>query len=355
MSEAGAVIEDIPVEGPEARRARREAPERTMSEAPTISVETAVPSGPSPEDALKDAQKAIEERDQKLAEANRREAAARSDAAQARDDAARARQGGAVARTQSLKTEHERAKADKEAAKLAIKTARDAGDLDAEIKAQESFNSADFRMNSTKQQLDQLNAGGEMRMEEPETRSQGGGGQRVQISAPAQDWISRHPRFNTDPAYREKLLAADNQAKLDGIIADSPAYFRALDAAHDAFVRAEGGNNGGDGGHEMNNRNNGGSRRQESSEATPPSRQQGGHGGASRQVKTALGTVSVTRRQDGKIAIQIPPAIRADFEEGARITNMDLGSYAFEQVKIADEVAAGGTGGLIREEGSIWK
>ena len=44
---------------------------------------------------------------------------------------------------------------------------------------------------------------------------------------------------------------------------------------------------------------------------------------------------------------------RDDWEEAAKISNMKLGDYAYEQVKIAEEMAAGGTAGWTRGDGTV--
>lgn len=332
---------------PDTRRSRRESAERTMSEDSVVLEAGAT--GPTPEEALADAQAALANKDKETEEANARAAAAERTAAQARDQVARERAGRVAERQGAVESAVEAAKADKASAQAAIKAARDAGDLDAEMAANDKLASANFRLLGSQDELDRLKAiaeggGGQQQ------RGDGGGGDNT-VSPAAQAWINTHPKFKTDPTYRRAALAAHGQALLDGAIADSPAYFRYLD---EAVAKLEGGNRDqrdddmGD-----QNRDRGG--RRESSEGAPPSRGSGGHGGASKQVKTPLGTLTVSRRSDGKLAIQIPPANRAAFEEGAKICNMNLGDYAYEQVKISDEIAAGGTGGLITEEGSAYR
>lgn len=48
-------------------------------------------------------------------------------------------------------------------------------------------------------------------------------------SPAAQQWIGDHPKFNTDPIYRNIALGAHEMAKDKGIQIDSPAYFKFLE------------------------------------------------------------------------------------------------------------------------------
>lgn len=352
MSGTGEIAVVDGIEGPEGRRSRRESPARSMTEIAdaNIVLEAGGDTGPTPEEALADAEKALRAKDDELAAATTRANTAEHTAAQARDAAARERTARQTDRQAAVKSQNEAAQADKATAQQMKRAAREAGDLDAELKADDMLASANYRLDKTKDELDQLAGGGEMRMEDARPGT-GGGQQQHQGMAPESvAWIEAHPRFKTDKGYKQAALTADSQCVIDGIIRNSPAYFRELNKAVADYEGADGNN----GGEHVNNRNNGG-RRPASSEGAPPSRGNGGHGGAPRMVKTPLGTLTVSRRNDGKLAIQIPPGSRQDFEEGAKVTGMSLGEYAHEQVKIADEVAAGGNGGLITEEGSIYR
>ena len=50
-----------------------------------------------------------------------------------------------------------------------------------------------------------------------------------QISSAAASWISAHPQFNTDQAYRAAAIGADAIAKRRGIRVDSPEYFEFIE------------------------------------------------------------------------------------------------------------------------------
>ena len=68
-----------------------------------------------------------------------------------------------------------------------------------------------------------------------------------------------------------------------------------------------------------------------------------------------MGDVNVTRTSDGKLLINIPTNLRADWEEGAKVTKMTLREYAHEQVLAGEEIAHGGTGGLTTSEGRAYR
>ena len=98
---------------------------------------------------------------------------------------------------------------------------------------------------------------------------------------------------------------------------------------------------------------NGGARPSGHTSSAAPSNR-GGSGGGSRSgsVQTPGGTVSVVDLPNGRMRIDIPPHLRADWEEAASISNMKLTEYAYEQVKIGREIAAGGDGGWTKGDGA---
>lgn len=50
-----------------------------------------------------------------------------------------------------------------------------------------------------------------------------------QLSAPSADWVRRHPEYARDQRQFQRMLAAHNLAVGDGIVADTPAYFAAIE------------------------------------------------------------------------------------------------------------------------------
>jgi len=144
------------------------------------------------------------------------------------------------------------------------------------------------------------------------------------------------------------ILAAHGRAVLDGISVDSTAYFRELDRAA-AALEGNRGNRDGDqrNGHMPNGNGFNGA---------PPGRgDEGDRRGGSGVVNTGLGPVTVGRNSRGEITVNVPKHLLPDFEEGAKITGMKLGDYIYDHVKIAQERAAGGTGGLTMREGETYR
>lgn len=234
----------------------------------------------------------------------------------------------------------ESAKQAKAAAKAAVKAARESGDTEAELAALEQFNAASFREQAAATELGRLKAAAPA-----EPTSTAGATQEPApeggYTPQARAWIDKHPKFNTDPATRAAIEAAHGVAVADGVVPDSPAYFRALDQAYAALEKPS---RGAEGGEAMAGRFNG----------AAPSRgaeqQDGRRGGV---VQTAFGPVTVGRRADGKTTVHVAPQYRADFEEGAQINNMTLGDYIYAQVEIAQERSRGGNGGLEIREGEV--
>lgn len=49
------------------------------------------------------------------------------------------------------------------------------------------------------------------------------------LSQPSQIWVNANPRFRTDEKFRNKVFAADADARAEGITTDTPEYFRHLE------------------------------------------------------------------------------------------------------------------------------
>lgn len=226
------------------------------------------------------------------------------------------------------------------AAEQAYITALENADIPAQVKAQRELAAATTRHVNASAELAQIKAtagdptgqGGDM--VEPGQQPQPKAGD---MDPRAQAWIDRHPRFKGERGYRDAVLKAHADALEDGIQPNTPAYFRELDRVAQTL---DGGDNGGD---QMNG--NGGQRR-ESFGGARPNGGGGANSGGTRTVQTALGAVTVGRKADGTVTLRVDPGKTEDFREGASICQMDYGEYVYEQVKIAEEQAAGGSAGM---------
>jgi hypothetical protein len=250
----------------------------------------------------------------------------------------------------------EGAKAEQNAAKMAIRSAREMGDVDAELAAQEAFSGASYRIAQATGELEYLKA-----QPRPSQQRQAGG-----RTPEAQRWLDEHPRFNTDRKYRGVAIDAHNEAIREGNPEGSPQYVDYIDRV---MAQEFGENHGHDDGHDettdhqdpgarrpMNNQ-----QRRPAATAVPPSRGSGA-GNGWKTMKTPLGDLLVQDRSDGTRGIKFPNAkTQSDFEEGAMLDKRAsqspenfrkaLAEYANEQVEIAREIAAGGNGDLVIGEG----
>ena len=335
--------EELIAQPPRERRERRERPEgqtrKLVDDAPLI---TLMDDGAAA-DAVVNAADVVKERDAALAQERAARQAAEASAAEARRVAAVHAAGRRDERTMAIAAAVEAAKSDQERAKAAMRTAREAGDVEAEAQAIVELQNSSFRFSQASAELAQIQSG----QSAPAARANAN--QQPAISPAAQAWIDAHPRFNTDPAYQHEMLAHHHRLARDSG-EGSPAYWRGLDAAHAAIEAREGPSHT----EKPADRDSEPMAYSATSTAAPSSRGSGSSNSSSR-IETLLGEVYVSRNSDGRIGIRIPPHLREVFEEGAAICKMPLHEYAYEQVKIAQERQAGGHGGLITSEGNRYK
>jgi hypothetical protein len=341
------VTVDTTIEGPEQRRSRRERPDREMTQ-PEIDPVTIEESATfSPEDAVADAARKLQESQRSVETERAGRLAAERTAADARQQVQQANAGRTQDRTAAVAAAVEAAKSEADLAEAAFVSAREMGDAGAEAKALRAMSQADFRLNQATGELATIQANGQRQQDQPRQQQNGPG-------PAAQAWINRNPRFNTDTAFKQAALTAHAEAITDGIVAESPAYFRHIESR---LLEA---------GHEVSGAQpqerqqrmeepRTPPRRQEQFSGAPPSRGDGGGASRANTVQTLLGPVTVNRRADGKVGIQIPQNLRENFEEGAKITGMTLAEYAYEQVQVAEERKAGGNGGMIESETQTWR
>lgn len=323
------------------RQPRQDRPEPQRAEA-QVEISTDIAFA-DPDDLLAQSQRALEESEARARESDAKAQRAESNAAHARNQAAQANMARAGDRAAAVASSMESAKADQTSAKIALKVARDSGDMDAEIAAQEMLSSALYRYNQASGELNWLNEQGRQQPQQQQRPQPAGDG----LSDAARQWIADHPQFNSDSVYRGVATAAHEQALKDGMAVDSPSYFRHIEAAVARFEQRR------DAPQEKPMNGNGArpNGNGHTSSAAPSNRGGGSGGSRSGTVNTLLGPVSVADLTNGRMRIDIPPAARADWEEAASINKMTLGEYAYEQVKIARELAAGGNAGWVRGDG----
>lgn len=327
MSETLTIDDDAPEQRPGGRQrdtSRRHRPEPEGYNEPPVTFEQG--GLISPEDALADSRAQIERAETRALEAQRLAAAASQREQQAAQQLA--------ATTAARATDHhavvasvvETAKAEQASARIAYRTAREAGDIDAEIAATEAMSSANVRL---------ANAQGELARIQAQPKPQQAPPQQQQAAGPspeAQRWIDEHPAYQTDAAYRGRALAAHEDAVRSGCIEGSPAYIRFIDQEMTATYGEGHGRTAGaqplrQGNQQDMNRN-----QPPRSDSAPPSRgnSQGaaGHGGFVRQ-STPAGDLLVKKNGTGGMSIRFTSdEQRAAFEDAASFSKMSLAEYS---------------------------
>jgi hypothetical protein len=306
----------------------RSQPEKNDPPAVVLSEEPTAKSGPTPEEALEASRKAIQAAEDQARTSQQREQQTSAElermrASQQQDQVA------------VLSSAVEASTAERDRHSHAWQAAMEAGDWAAAAKHNSDMAMATARLERATGDLAMAKAGAEQRRGQPRQQQQNS------ISQASQNWINSHNQFNR---HRDALLLKHQELLNDGIQADSPRYFRELDTEYDRLT----------GGGQQQERDMGGrvSKPQQFDGGTPSRGSGGGSQGGT--VRTMLGDVHV-RTVNGQTLIQIPPEHRELFNTGAKDCGMSVADYAMEQVTIAREIAAGGTGGLITSEGKNYK
>lgn len=301
--------------------------------------------GPSPEEAVAEANRLAAAKDAELNEERRRRIEAeRLAGVRGRDvvDAVTARMG---EREASINSAIEAHKQKKENAARAMRMAMEANDHDAQIKASEDHADAVATLANLRVEKSNFDDNKARFVEESKrvntAPTQTGGDT---YTPAAQSWIASHPKFDSDKAYKAKAMGAHYEAVSLGILVDSPEYFQHLNGAVAAL----------DGkapppppARKPN----------AASTAAPPAREGGaimdGGSGGSETVKFRDGSsLSLTRDNNGKTSVQgrIPGDwVEAAVWSGVAKSKSDrdgIIEYAVEQLKIMSATQRGEDTGL---------
>ena len=228
------------------------------------------------------------------------------------------------------------------AARLAIRSAREVGDTDAEADAIQALSQATYRQSQVTGELGQLRA---MKQQVPRPRQQ----QTQNGPTPeAQAWIDSHPAYLTDMVYRGAANEAHNTAIAAGLPEGSQAYVDHIDNLMEQHFGE---------GHGQSGRPVQPQRRDADVRNTslPPSRGQGAGAGGYKRIQTILTKepLLVQERAGNAMSVKFfSDEQRRDFQEGADACRMPLQEYVLDQINIAKERDAGGTGDLITTEGA---
>lgn len=333
-----------------ARAPRRDRPDRQPSyerdAEPATTFEVA--DNPSPEDVVADGARQLLEKDREVQEARRVAREQSQEAARARQDADQARAGQVADRQAIVAQALEGANAEMAAAEMALQSAIETGDARAQVAASKAIGAATFRMSQASAELEAMKTA---RPQLQRTQSQ----QTSHISARAQQWLDGHPRYNTDKAYKAMAQMGHNEAQQMGYSFDSQEY---IDHIERILTDQYGENHGhvpsADQGRtpQVNN-----PRTPSARDGVPSSRSAGGsvNNGGFQQVRTQLhkDPILVQRGANGAMKIRFTSKEQQeDFQTGADTCRMPLADYVQDHIAITDEIAAGGSGDLVRGEGA---
>ena len=166
--------------------------------------------------------KELEAREQS---ASQRASQAEQDAAQARKEAERAHKQASTSQLDTVNTAIAAIKSDVDTAKRDLRAAKDAGDIDAEIDAQDRLAQAradERRLDEAKYDLEQRAKAPPQLPKAPTDPVEAYIQNRTE---PTAQWLRKHSEFIRDPRKQAKLSAAHFDAEGEGIVADTPEYF----------------------------------------------------------------------------------------------------------------------------------
>jgi hypothetical protein len=344
---------DATIETTETRRQPLALAERTD---PEVVIEETSPGErdrqPGAEDAVLAARRAAE-----AADARARESETRRQQAERERDEARSTAGRAVVdeRVASVDSQLESAKAAKDSAKARLRAAREASNYEEEEAALEALTEAQASI----QNLSRDKAYLASEQKRPERQQP----QRTDdVPDSEKQWVQSHPLFQTDHAYKAKVIGAVNEALALGMARGSPAYINHVNAEMAKLYGP------GHGVAETHGRKANGGRTEQGSEREPTRQRlsqamprdaatsdefSGGSNGR-RYADTPYGRVEMTTGSDGKPMIKMPTRVKEEWSEAASWSGkkpdgspkMSLAEYAMEQIAIAEEQRAGLSGGL---------
>jgi hypothetical protein len=188
--------------------------ERKMTD--TSNVETP-PEVLTPEEGIEDLKRKLEAESNARKEAERRATAAEQTAKQATGEVEDVNLTLVVSAIDTVKR-------DTEALKAQYRAARESGDIDAELDAQE-------RMSANAARLLQLENGKQAMEQKPKAPAFSDPVEQLasQLTPRSADWVRKHPEYVRDPRLNQKMLAAHNLAIADGIPADTDDYFESVE------------------------------------------------------------------------------------------------------------------------------
>jgi len=179
-----------------------------------------------PDPAVQDLMAQYKELETRAADQEQRRIKAEQDADKHRKEAEAANKRVSSSRLDTITTALSSAQEDAERAKQDIRTAKSAGDIDAEIEAQDRLSKA----RATEMRLDEAKSDMEARAKAPPKREEPTSNDPVEVFAanrtpPTAAWVRAHPEYVRSEKGLKKLTAADAVAQAEDLIPDTPEYF----------------------------------------------------------------------------------------------------------------------------------
>ena len=256
-------------------------------------------------------------------------------------EAATNRTAAAQAQEQQIKGAVETAKSEVENAKAKYKSAREAGDIDAETEANALLSNASAKLATAEDTNRRYEAWKAQQKNAPPPQQQPKPATDVNEPTPeVRAWFEAHPAYFKDADYQARALAAHEGALSRQIPEGSKAYVDYIDKALERQL--------GPGHGQLDKRNNGGTvnNRRASSEAAPrdrggDSRDRGGDFEFTHKDGSTLRLVT-EKNQNGEYYETVRGTVPAEWREYARINRMSDRDYAVEQMRIQKEISEGG-------------
>jgi hypothetical protein len=179
--------------------------------------------GPTPEETIESLKAQIAEKDRLVASERERAEKAVAERSTEANRATTAIEDAWKSREASIENAITAAKADLATIKQQLKQARSTGDIDAEIDLEEKLAASRYDLNAS--EWEKKNLAAQKVEREKMQKIQTAERQVPGFSAKTQDWIAKHPRFNTDDEYQAAAYASHNIAIKKGYTPESDAYF----------------------------------------------------------------------------------------------------------------------------------
>ena len=331
---SGSQTEEITIN----RRPRGERPERQVhreDNAPTLTME--VDGGGDtidPTQALAESQRLLKEQETRLANEQRlRQQAEARERQAAQSSATRQHQDRQTVVASTISS----AESAIAAARTAYRGAREAGDLDAETEAQSALAAASAQFDRASAELEWLKSQTPAAPAAPQPNGS------PSVSAETQAWLDSHPAYFQDDEYQAMAQFAHGKAVAAGHKSGSKQYVDFIDKYLEGKY--------GDGHGQVGGAKQVSQSRERGGEIAPTRRTQNSGTGGYKTAKVGnLGSIQYLDTADGR-RVKMSKEMSDICREGAEVCRMPLDEYVNDQILIAQEIEAGGTGDIIYGDG----